>query len=257
MVHCSILIPQQGAADEVACLVPQLDQLMRLRGKPYEVLCIDDASPAEQWQTLVRLRAEYPSLRLLRMQSASGASAAMAAGIEAARGENVVLIEASRQYRVEQIPVLLERLSRADLVVGRRQTGRFKKWLLALTQTPRRLLLGLEVRDPDCLFWAARSEAVDGLELLPGMHRFLGSLVTTRGFRVTEIHVDHTRGCGYHVGREAWPRLGNLLVVWWQRQNWRGCQAREAADNTGGTVPMVPPFAETGPDSSSASGKAA
>lgn len=229
MVHCSILIPQRDAGDQVARLASELDRLMRRRGASYEILCVDDASGDTTWRILVALRGARPAVRLLRLEQRGGMSAAITAGIQAARGETVVLIEASSQYQVAQVSSLLDRLARADLVVGRRHCGRWKKLLMALTQTPRRMLLGLEVRDPDCLFWAARREAIAGIELLPGMHRFLGSLVTTRGFRVTEMHVDHRPSAPYRVGREARPRLGNLLAAWWQRRNWRSCQAREAS----------------------------
>jgi glycosyltransferase involved in cell wall biosynthesis len=256
MLHCSILIPQQDAADEVSRLVPELDQFMRRRGWLHEVLCIDDGSCDRDWQRLLRLRAEHTSLRLLRMEGQCGLSAALAAGIQAARGEQVILFEASGQYRVDQIALLVERLARADLVVGRRHTTRFQKWLLALAQTPRRWLLGLEVRDPDCLFWAARREALAGIELLPGMHRFLGSLVTTRGYRVTEVHVDHQSSAAYRVGSEAWPRPDNLLATWWQRRNWRNAQASEADERTA-IVAMGPPASESSTNSGTAGGKAA
>jgi hypothetical protein len=130
------------------------------------------------------------------------------------------------------LPWLLERLSRADLVLGRRQSSRSAKLQQAAMQLPRRLLLGLEVRDPDCLFWAARREAITGLDLQPGMHRFLGSMVTTRGFRVAEIHVDHQAGCGGQWP-DSRPSLGNLLCAWWQRRNGRPyCVAEVGIEST-------------------------
>jgi len=130
-------------------------------------------------------------------------------------------MEASGQYLPEQIPWLLERLARADLVFGRRQFKRPTKLAQSALQTPRRLLLGLEARDPDCLFWAARREAIAGLELAPGMHRFLGSLVTARGFRVAETHVDHDPSRASRSWHDTHPSLGNLLAAWWQRRSYR------------------------------------
>jgi glycosyltransferase involved in cell wall biosynthesis len=227
MVQFSILIPQRNAGQVLATLVRQLDRQLAREGKLYEIICIDDASDQAMNDKLAELRAEHAALRVVKLKRTSGFSAALTVGIQAAQGEIVVLCEPSGQYRVEQIAHLVERLARADLVCGRRQRGRLAKMLLALAQAPRRLLLGLEVRDPDCLFWAARREALAGIELLPGMHRFLGSLVTTRGFRVTEMHVDHTPGSRYRIGLEGWPRLGNLLMTWWQRRSYRNVEASE------------------------------
>jgi glycosyltransferase involved in cell wall biosynthesis len=221
MIHLSILIPHRDAAEEIARLVPLLERTMKGRERPFEIVCIDDGSGLSAVRALDRLRRHAPALRVLRLDRPSGLSAALSAGIAAARGELVATIEASGQYLPEQIPWLIERLARADLVFGRRQFTRPAKVLRATLQLPRRLLLGVEARDPDCLFWAARREAITGLELAPGMHRFLGSLVTTRGFRVTEITIDHYP----HLASQTWhdhgPDLGNLLAAWWQRRRWR------------------------------------
>ena len=228
MIRYSVLIPQRDAGEQAARLVPRLDRLLASWGQPYELLVIDDASGGESWQHLEHLRPQHACLRLLRLDRPGGLSAALTAGMAAARGELVITLEASEQYLPEQIPWLVERLSRADLVFGRRHGTRAAKLAMALAQLPRRLLLGLEVRDPDCLFWAARREALAGIELTPGLHRFLGSLVSTRGFRVAEIHVDHDPAAAYRLGREAWPSLGNLLFTWWQRRKWRACAIQEA-----------------------------
>jgi glycosyltransferase involved in cell wall biosynthesis len=240
MMQFSILIPQRNADHVLAALVPQLDLQLARDGKSYEIICIDDSSNQATLDKLAELRLKNAALRIVKLKRPSGFSAALTIGIQAAQGEVVVLFEPSGQYRVEQIAHLVERLARADLVCGRRQSGRLAKMLLALAQAPRRLLLGLEVRDPDCLFWAARREALAGIELLPGMHRFLGSLVTTRGFRVTEMHVDHAPGRGYRVGMESWPRLGNLLVTCWQRWSYRSIEACEL-DSAQALLPLIDP----------------
>lgn len=221
MIHLSILIPQRDAAHEVERLVPLLERTLKGRERPYEIVCIDDGSEISALRALDRLRRQTAALRLLRLDRSSGLSAALTAGIAAARGELVATIEASGQYLPEQIPWLLERLARADLVFGRRQVIRPMKLLRGALQLPRRLLLGVEARDPDCLFWAARREAIAGLELSPGMHRFLGSLVTTRGFRVAEIHIDHYPERASQGWHDASPSPGNLLAAWWQRRHWR------------------------------------
>ena len=225
-MHLTVLIPHREAAEEVERLAVVLARLLERRERPYEIVCVDDGSSIDHVRHLQRLRREISSLRLLRLDRPSGLSAALSAGIAAARGEVIVAFEASRQYVPEQIPWLIERLARADLVIGRRHRSRTAKLWHATLQLPRRWLLGLEVRDPDCLFWAARREAVAGLDMSPGMHRFLASLVTTRGFRVAEMHVDHQP-----AGSSAWnePRcaLGNLLAVWWHRRNFRSFTVEE------------------------------
>jgi dolichol-phosphate mannosyltransferase len=183
------------------------------------------------------LHDSVPGLRLLALDRPGGLSAALTAGIAAARGAIVVAIEAGEQYRPDQIAWLVERLSRADLMCGRRQRRRWIKVWLAVAQLPRRLLLGLDARDPDCLFWAARREAVERMTLSAGMHRFLAPLVASRGYRVGEIYVDHGGNSRYREGGFLLA-AGNLLCAWWQRRNARPCEARE---NSGQVLASVPP----------------
>jgi hypothetical protein len=170
-----------------------------------------------------------PSIRALSVARDAGLSAALAAGIAAARGDVLIAVEASRQYLPEQIEWLLKRLVRADLIIGRRTRGPLAKLALGVMQLPRRVLLGLEVRDPDCLFWAARREAVADLPLAAGMHRFLGSLVATRGYRVTEIYIDHTPREQMPHGRDGRASLRNLLSVWRERRKEEAARRNQAA----------------------------
>ncbi len=75
------------------------------------------------------------------------------------------------------------------------------------------------MRDPECLVWAARREAVAGVELPCGMYRYLATLVAARGFRVGEITVP-TPGRSVALS-DGWPNPGDLLAAWWLKRRWR------------------------------------
>jgi hypothetical protein len=152
-------------------------------------------------------------------------SVALAAGIAAARGEVLIVSEAGEQYPPDQILVLLAQLARADLVFGRRRLGAWAKLVHRLARIPRWLLLGLEVRDPDCLFWAAHREAVEGLQLTRGMYRYVPWLVAVRGFRVSETYVEHRPQP--RRWRDSRPNPGDLLAAWWLSRRSRSPAVRE------------------------------
>lgn len=225
MVRYSVIIPQRDRADEVRRQLPQLSAVLGRFDPSHELVVVDDASSLSNLRLLEKLRAEYAPFRLLRLDSPSGTSVALTAGIAAARGEYLIAIDAGERYSAEQIPWLVGWLNRADLVVGRRRRiGAAKLWQ-RFSRIPRWLLLGLESHDPDCLFWAARREVVADLRLSPGLCRYLPALVSRRGFRVCDAYVEHN-GPIQRL-QDVSPNFGDLLAAWWMCRRWREPAAHE------------------------------
>jgi dolichol-phosphate mannosyltransferase len=190
MVHYSIILPQRNAARHVARLRAELAPAMASLGKPYELICVDDGSDAAPRQQLGHLLDRHAELRLLTIDPAQGIGAAIAEGVRAARGETLIVMEASGQYAASDIPRLARRLTRVDAVFGCRRRPPPRRVVRRLAQVLGRLLLRGAVRDPECLFWAARREAVADLDL----SRTGGQLparVARLGYRIGELHVTH------------------------------------------------------------------
>lgn len=234
----SVLLPVRNGSRAVAELLPELDERIgRLHG-PLEVLVIDDHSDGLNLLVLEELRQTHPGVRVLRLDRPSGMSAALTAGIAAANGDRILAIDPCSGHDLSALDEMVERLVRADLVVARpRRTG-WSKWWHRVRRVPRWMLLGLEVRDPKNVFWAARAETLLGLELPCGMHRYLATFVAMRGFRVAEISVElplhHSR---LSDGRD---RLGDLLCAWWLRRRWRNFRVSELCSESERTVRLAP-----------------
>jgi glycosyltransferase involved in cell wall biosynthesis len=225
MIRYSILIPQRNAGSQLQEQLPELRRVLNLLSLPYEVICIDQASAAPTRAALGQLIHQHPFLRVLTLDHARGLEAALAAGIAAARGELVVAIGPGKEYPVQQIPHLIAELSQADIVFGRQKlVGWAHAWQQLITW-PQRWLLGPELRSSDGLFWAARREAVAGLESARGTARFLPWLVSMRGFRVGETTVRfQPKPPTVH---DVWPNPGDLLAVWWLRRRYRPSKVEE------------------------------
>lgn len=225
MVHYSVIIPQRDCGEAVRRQLPRLrTELDRLR-LPFEIVCIDDGSGGATIEILGALQKSEPALRLLRLDRPSGTSTALSAGIAASRGDIVIAIEPGNHYSPEQIPHLIAGLSRLDLVVGRLRLGAWRKFWHRVGRIPRWLLLGIEVRHPECLFWAARREAVADITLARGMRRYLPWLVARRGFRVGDIYVRESAERTRLHDPPANPF--DLLTAWWTCRRWRNDTAHE------------------------------
>ncbi len=209
MIQYSILLPERDAVETVAYRLTELCAVLASMGEPFELLCIDDHSGPAQRAWLKQLLFENPCLRVLELRDATGLDAALAAGIRHARGAVVIAVEASDRYEFRDLPRLTERLARADLVWGCRRSYRLARWWRTLRQLPRTLFSGSLVRDPDCMFWAARREVFADFTWTPNWHRWLPELASEQGFRVAELHVAHrwhARGPALEI-EAAWPSL--------------------------------------------------
>jgi hypothetical protein len=184
--------------------------------------CHGVQSSNQQRQELESLLSRIDHEILCKFSGCPTIEHAIVAGVRAARGQAVAVIEPGERYPVAQLAGLLRGLSRADFVCGRRRRQGWPKLAERLARLPRWLLLGLDARDPGCLFWAARREVFNDLQLVPRFVRHLPALVARQGFRVDSVYVEErmparTAGPAAPPSQPAAPHVAsaNLLSAWW------------------------------------------
>ncbi len=220
VIETTIVIPQRNDADILQEQVPEVYRWVASREESFELLVIDDGSTDSTCEALLQLMDEYEHLRVVRLNSPSGISAALTVAFREARGERIAAIAAGSCYSLEFMATILDDLSRADMSVGRPKRSGIRKLIHRIARVPRWALLGLEVRDPECLFWACRREAVRGIELARGMYRYLATHVAMRGYRVAEVPLDGSRPQRVSGLRDAWPNPMDLVTTWWTQRRW-------------------------------------
>lgn len=103
----SLVIPlyREGAhlADTLGQIVAVLDGL----GQPHELVLVDDGSPDDTWPAIQRFAAGHPAVRALRLSRNFGKEAALAAGLQQARGNPVVVMDGDLQHPPELLPRML------------------------------------------------------------------------------------------------------------------------------------------------------
>ncbi|HEX8311793.1 MAG TPA: glycosyltransferase family 2 protein [Chthoniobacteraceae bacterium] len=213
----SVVIPLYNEEDNVAAL--QRELAAALNGREHEIILIDDRSTD---QTLARIE-RRPEVRVLEFEKNTGQSAAMYAGIMAARGEVVVLLDGDLQNDPADIPRLVEEIEKgADLVCGYRRNRKdtFSKRLTSrFANFVRSRFTKDGVRDTGCTLKAMRQECREALVPFYGMHRFIPALVKGMGYRLVEIPVNHrprTAGVSkYGFGNRAIKATMDMFAVRW------------------------------------------
>lgn len=191
----SAVLPCYNEAENIEPLIQQLRSAIEPLGRSYELIFVDDASSDETAETLRRLAATTPSLRVLRHRRNFGQSAAIMTGYEAARGHYVFTMDSDLQNDPADIPRLLARLEAgADCVCGvrkRRHDSRIKKISSRIANSVRQWALKDGIHDAGCTMRGIRREALRQLIGFRALHRFLPTILKLHGYRVEEIEVNH------------------------------------------------------------------
>ena len=91
-IVCPFYNEEQSVGALFSRLIPALDRL----GESYEVVCVNDGSRDGTLEALLAMRAMRPHVRVIDLSRNFGKEAALTAGIDAARGDAVIPIDAGR-----------------------------------------------------------------------------------------------------------------------------------------------------------------
>ncbi len=213
----SVVVPLYNEEENVSILQSELSAA--LAGLDYEIIFVNDGSTDRTVESIAR----SPAVRVLQFAENGGQTAAMYAGLHAARGGTVVLIDGDLQNDPADIPKLLREIERgADLVCGyraQRKDTMMKRLTSRIANFVRSRFTRDGVRDTGCTLKAMRRECIRALVPFKGMHRFIPALVKGAGYRLVEVPVNHrARKFGrskYGLGNRAVRATIDMFGVRW------------------------------------------
>ncbi len=191
----SVVVPLRDEELTVALLYDELLAVLEPLGLPWEVVYVDDGSRDGSWAALTLLYADRDNVRVVRLRRNFGKATALQAGFAQAEGDVIVTMDADLQDDPAEIPRLLARLEEGyDLVSGwktRRRDPLSRRLVSKIFNTVTGWLSGVPLHDMNCGLKAYRADVVRGLRLYGELHRFIPVLAHHRGYRVTELAVNH------------------------------------------------------------------
>lgn len=190
----------------ISCVIPAFNEGANLRrltravlstlaglSDQLELIVVDDGSRDDTAQVMQALCAAHPEVVYIQLSRNFGKEAALTAGLEAARGEVVILMDADGQHPTKLLPEMLQQWRQgADVVYAVRQSRADQSGLQAgLTGLFYRLVnLGSRVKIPANAgdFRLLDRRVVEALKRLPERNRFMKGLFAWVGFDSTAIH---------------------------------------------------------------------
>lgn len=230
----SIFFPFWNEEKNIENVVENAKAVAQQIATKWEIIMVDDGSTDKTLQLAQKLAKKDKRLRVVTHTPNRGYGAALAAGFAAARYKYVVFTDGDMQFDFREITKFVEKIDKADIVIGYRKKRRDKNlWkrllLMYLLKVWDLLLFGFYFRDIDCAFKMFKKEAVG--KLLP--LRSEGALVSTEilakakrlKLKIIEVGVNHyPRQQGHQSGANFPVILRAILesfILWWDLKNGR------------------------------------
>jgi glycosyltransferase involved in cell wall biosynthesis len=226
MAHSlSVVVPMFNEEELAADLVFAVQDALQNYAFSWELIVVDDGSSDSTWVHLNHAAKQVGAhVRLIRLLRNFKQTAAMQAGIDAARGDVIVTMDGDLQNDPKDIPALVEKLLAEDLdmVAGWRQKRQDGFWLRKLpSKIANRLIRnvsGLHFQDLGCSLKAFRASVLRQVRLYGEMHRFIPAWLATvtSPQRMAEVPVSHfprTKGLSKYGLSRTFRVLLDLLSI--------------------------------------------
>ncbi len=192
----SVFLPVFNEEPNLGPLHEKLDHALTALGRSAEIIYVDDGSTDGTLGVLRGLAQLDDRVRVVALKRNYGQTAAMAAGIDAARGAVLVPMDADLQNDPADIIRLLDKLDEGyDVVSGWRKNRQDKaitrKFPSMLANRLISWIGGVPLHDYGCTLKAYRLESLQHVRLYGEMHRFIPILASWEGARVAELPVAH------------------------------------------------------------------
>ena len=191
----AVVIPIFNEKESLKELSLKLANVLKRIGKSYEILFIDDGSTDGSFDIIKEIHENDSNVKGIKLRKNFGKAVALSIGFQRARGKIVVTMDGDLQDEPEEIPKFLKKIEEGyDLVSGWKQ----KRNDPVIRVIPSRifnkvtaLFTGVKLHDINCGFKCYKREAIEQINIYGELHRYIPIMVAGRGFRISEIPVEH------------------------------------------------------------------
>ncbi len=195
-MQISVVVPLLNEEESLPLLYRELDDVLSVSGKSYELIFVNDGSTDSSQEVLAGLHESDSHVVVVNFRKNFGQTAAMAAGFDFAQGEVIIAMDADLQNDPRDIPKLVAKIDegydvvtgwrydRKDTFINRRLPSIIANKLISRTT-------GVGLHDYGCTLKAFRREVIKNVHLYGEMHRFIPALASGVGMKYTEVKVNH------------------------------------------------------------------
>ncbi|WAH60330.1 glycosyltransferase family 2 protein [Pseudomonas silvicola] len=199
----SIVVPFFNEGENVKTFHTSISSVLeKLSDFEFEIVCIDDGSRDNTLEHLVSIAAVDSRYKVLELSRNYGKEAALTAGIDHARGDAVIPIDADLQDPPELIgPMLAEWVKGYEVVLARRvdrsSDSYLKRKTAELFYKFHNQLSHVKIPENVGDFRLMDRQVVEAVKLLPEQQRFMKGIFAWVGYKTTTLdYVRNARTAG-------------------------------------------------------------
>ncbi|MCB4454865.1 glycosyltransferase family 2 protein [Leisingera sp. McT4-56] len=195
-MQLSVVVPCYNEEESVPLLVERLVQAIETWAQDAEIILADDGSSDQTWAAIEAAHRKYPVVRGIRLSANRGHQVALTAGLEAARGDRIFMLDADLQDPPEILPDMMLMMDRGyDVVYGRRAVRQgetlFKKATAFLFYRFLNALSDVDIPKDTGDFRLVSRRALDAVLAMPERARFIRGMFAWAGFK--QIGLEYVR----------------------------------------------------------------
>jgi glycosyltransferase involved in cell wall biosynthesis len=215
-VRFSVVIPVFNEEEVLPETYRRLTGVMEGLSEPYELIFVNDGSRDRSPEILDDLARKDPRVRVIHFSRNFGHQAAITAGMDYARGEAVIVIDADLQDPPEVIPEMVAKWREGyEVVYGKRAKREgetfFKRFTASFFYRLLRAVTDIDIPLDTGDFRLMDRKVVEVMRLLREKNRFIRGLVAWVGFRQAALeYVRHRR----FAGTTKYPLRKMLKLAW-------------------------------------------
>ena len=191
----SIVIPVYGCSESLNLLCDRLQKTLLTITKNYEIILVNDASPDNPWNTILELSKQNNNIRGINFSKNFGQHYAITAGLRAASGNWVVVMDCDLQDKPEEIIKLYQKAQEGyDIVFGQRKIRRdnfFKRMGSKMFYALLSYLTGTD-QDPSVAnFGIYNKKTIDAVLSMNDKLKYFPVMIRWVGFKTCNVEIEH------------------------------------------------------------------
>lgn len=191
----SVIVPAYNEEESLESFYKELIEVIPILDKTYEIIFIDDGSTDSTLKILKKLAEKDKTIKIFSFRRNYGKAEALNLGFQKAKGDYVFTMDADLEDKPSQMPKLLNKIKEGwDGVSGWRKNRKHSIFRVLSSNLSNFIIgkiWGLNLHDYNCGFKVLTNEAAKSLQLYGGLYRFMSVLAHQKGFKITEVIVEH------------------------------------------------------------------